>query len=183
MRQVVHAARAPRGHRPLPWRPGSASPPWLGLWKPLHIGWQRILTCSFELWRRCHTAFTVGKEITIGSLWAFAMEVAGKALGAQRSCMLLHLLDNLSVTSPGGTIGSSANVLLHLLFSSQGGDLFDAITSTNKYTERDASGMLYNLASAIKYLHSLNIVHRDIKPENLLVRGILTSSILSSKHS
>lgn len=52
----------------------------------------------------------------------------------------------------------------------QGGDLFDAITSTNKYTERDASGMLYNLASAIKYLHSLNVVHRDIKPENLLVR-------------
>uniref|UniRef100_A0A8C9VC47 non-specific serine/threonine protein kinase n=1 Tax=Scleropages formosus TaxID=113540 RepID=A0A8C9VC47_SCLFO len=51
----------------------------------------------------------------------------------------------------------------------KGGDLFDAITSTNKYTERDASGMLYNLASAIKYLHSLNIVHCDIKPENLLV--------------
>uniref|UniRef100_A0A2K6FAB1 Doublecortin like kinase 1 n=1 Tax=Propithecus coquereli TaxID=379532 RepID=A0A2K6FAB1_PROCO len=57
----------------------------------------------------------------------------------------------------------------------KGGDLFDAITSTNKYTERDASGMLYNLASAIKYLHSLNIVHRDIKPENLLVREIPTS--------
>uniref|UniRef100_A0A667YH42 non-specific serine/threonine protein kinase n=1 Tax=Myripristis murdjan TaxID=586833 RepID=A0A667YH42_9TELE len=52
----------------------------------------------------------------------------------------------------------------------KGGDLFDAITSTNRYTERDASGMLYNLANAIKYLHSLNIVHRDIKPENLLVR-------------
>ncbi|XP_070292098.1 serine/threonine-protein kinase DCLK1-like [Salvelinus sp. IW2-2015] len=50
----------------------------------------------------------------------------------------------------------------------KGGDLFDAITSTNRYTERDASGMLYNLANAIKYLHSLNIVHRDIKPENLL---------------
>ncbi|CAG00429.1 unnamed protein product, partial [Tetraodon nigroviridis] len=50
-----------------------------------------------------------------------------------------------------------------------GGDLFDAITSANRYTERDASGMLFNLASAIKYLHSLNIVHRDIKPENLLV--------------
>ncbi|KAJ3589728.1 hypothetical protein NHX12_010571 [Muraenolepis orangiensis] len=50
-----------------------------------------------------------------------------------------------------------------------GGDLFDAITSTSRYTERDASGMLYNLANAIKYLHSLNIVHRDIKPENLLV--------------
>uniref|UniRef100_A0A8C7YKV5 Serine/threonine-protein kinase DCLK2 n=1 Tax=Oryzias sinensis TaxID=183150 RepID=A0A8C7YKV5_9TELE len=51
----------------------------------------------------------------------------------------------------------------------KGGDLFDAITSANRYTERDASGMLHNLANAIKYLHSLNIVHRDIKPENLLV--------------
>lgn len=51
----------------------------------------------------------------------------------------------------------------------QGGDLFDAITSSAKYTERDASLMVYNLAGALKYLHSINIVHRDIKPENLLV--------------
>lgn len=58
---------------------------------------------------------------------------------------------------------------LFIVIFPQGGDLFDAITSANRYTERDASGMLYNLANAIKYLHSLNIVHRDIKPENLLV--------------
>ncbi|KPP80348.1 hypothetical protein Z043_100012 [Scleropages formosus] len=51
----------------------------------------------------------------------------------------------------------------------KGGDLFDAITSSTKYTERDASTMVFNLASALKYLHSLNIVHRDIKPENLLL--------------
>ncbi|KAF7666110.1 hypothetical protein LDENG_00118540 [Lucifuga dentata] len=51
----------------------------------------------------------------------------------------------------------------------KGGDLFDAITSSAKYTEKDASVMVYNLARALKYLHSLNIVHRDIKPENLLV--------------
>ncbi|KAK5926228.1 hypothetical protein CgunFtcFv8_021819 [Champsocephalus gunnari] len=51
----------------------------------------------------------------------------------------------------------------------KGGDLFDAITSSAKYTERDAAVMVYNLAAALKYLHSSNIVHRDIKPENLLV--------------
>ncbi|XP_027138946.1 serine/threonine-protein kinase DCLK2 isoform X3 [Larimichthys crocea] len=51
----------------------------------------------------------------------------------------------------------------------KGGDLFDAITSSAKYTERDATIMVYNLAGALKYLHSINIVHRDIKPENLLV--------------
>ncbi|XP_060782534.1 serine/threonine-protein kinase DCLK2 isoform X2 [Neoarius graeffei] len=51
----------------------------------------------------------------------------------------------------------------------KGGDLFDAITSSVKYTEKDASAMVYNLAAALKYLHRMNIVHRDIKPENLLV--------------
>lgn len=61
----------------------------------------------------------------------------------------------------------------------QGGDLFDAITSSNKYTERDASCMLFNLASAIKYLHSLSIVHRDIKPENLLVCMTLQTPLMA----
>ncbi|XP_053478073.1 serine/threonine-protein kinase DCLK2 isoform X3 [Ictalurus furcatus] len=51
----------------------------------------------------------------------------------------------------------------------KGGDLFEAITSSTKYTEKDASAMVYNLAAALKYLHKMNIVHRDIKPENLLV--------------
>ncbi|XP_068444631.1 serine/threonine-protein kinase DCLK2 isoform X2 [Clinocottus analis] len=51
----------------------------------------------------------------------------------------------------------------------KGGDLFDAITTSAKYTERDACVMVYNLAGALKYLHSTSIVHRDIKPENLLV--------------
>ncbi|XP_050014772.1 serine/threonine-protein kinase DCLK2 isoform X2 [Alexandromys fortis] len=51
----------------------------------------------------------------------------------------------------------------------KGGDLFDAITSSTKYTERDGSAMVYNLANALRYLHGHSIVHRDIKPENLLV--------------
>jgi len=51
----------------------------------------------------------------------------------------------------------------------QGGDLFDAITSSTKYTERDACVMVFDLAGALKYLHRMCIVHRDIKPENLLV--------------
>nr|XP_061811876.1 serine/threonine-protein kinase DCLK1-like isoform X2 [Nerophis lumbriciformis] len=62
--------------------------------------------------------------------------------------------------------GNEIHLVMELV---KGGDLFDAITSSTKYTERDASCMLFNLASAVKYLHGLNIVHRDIKPENLLV--------------
>ncbi|XP_029206657.2 serine/threonine-protein kinase DCLK1-like isoform X4 [Acropora millepora] len=51
----------------------------------------------------------------------------------------------------------------------KGGDLFEAIVKATKYTEKDACHMIRDLASALEYLHSMNIVHRDIKPENLLV--------------
>lgn len=61
----------------------------------------------------------------------------------------------------------------------QGGDLFDAITSSTKYSEHDASAMVFNLAGAIKYLHRMNIVHRDIKPENLLVGARVVSFNIS----
>ncbi|XP_018335068.1 serine/threonine-protein kinase GL21140 [Agrilus planipennis] len=51
-----------------------------------------------------------------------------------------------------------------------GGDLFDAITEQQKFSEDQAALMIQHLASALAYLHNLNIVHRDVKPENLLVR-------------
>jgi len=52
----------------------------------------------------------------------------------------------------------------------QGGDLFDAITQSVKFGEPQAAKMITDLAEALFYLHSRNIVHRDIKPENILVR-------------
>ena len=63
----------------------------------------------------------------------------------------------------------SLRVDLQIDVALKGGDLFDAISSASRYTERDASGMLHNLSSALVHLHKLRVVHRDIKPENLLV--------------
>ncbi|KAG7262864.1 hypothetical protein CRUP_034208 [Coryphaenoides rupestris] len=53
----------------------------------------------------------------------------------------------------------------------KGGDLFDAISSSSKYTERDASCMLFNLASAIKYLHGLHIVYEHLDSSRTLKLG------------
>lgn len=51
----------------------------------------------------------------------------------------------------------------------KGGDLFDAISQSVKFNERDSASMIQDLCEALFYLHSKKIVHRDLKPENLLV--------------
>ncbi|KAL3309524.1 Serine/threonine-protein kinase dclk3, partial [Cichlidogyrus casuarinus] len=50
-----------------------------------------------------------------------------------------------------------------------GGDLFDAITRSVRFSEEVASKMVFDMASALYYLHSRSIMHRDLKPENFLV--------------
>ena len=50
----------------------------------------------------------------------------------------------------------------------KGGDLFDAISQSVKFSEKDSACMIQDLCEALLYLHAKNIVHRDLKPENLL---------------
>lgn len=52
-----------------------------------------------------------------------------------------------------------------------GGELFERIVDKGQYSERQASQLIRDIATAIKYLHSVGIVHRDLKPENLIYRN------------
>ncbi|XP_072831851.1 serine/threonine-protein kinase DCLK2 isoform X2 [Vicugna pacos] len=120
---------------------------------------------NFAVVKECMDRST-GKE--------FALKIIDKA----KCCGKEHLIENevsilRRVKHPNIIMlveeMETASELFLVMELVKGGDLFDAITSSTKYTERDGSAMVYNLASALRYLHALSIVHRDIKPENLLV--------------
>jgi serine/threonine protein kinase len=50
-----------------------------------------------------------------------------------------------------------------------GGTLTDLIQQRRQLSEADAKCLLEQLANAIHYLHSRNVLHRDIKPSNVFV--------------
>ena len=52
-----------------------------------------------------------------------------------------------------------------LVFS---GQLLDHIQNRVKFTEKEASYVIRDLASALQFLHKKGIAHRDLKPENVL---------------
>ena len=49
------------------------------------------------------------------------------------------------------------------------GDLFDAIPPQIGMNERDVKVVVRQVASALEFMHSKQLVHRDIKPENVLI--------------
>ena len=53
----------------------------------------------------------------------------------------------------------------------RGGELFNKLKNSGKYSEIVAAKLMYNLLDAVAYIHSKNILHRDIKPENLILRS------------
>jgi len=56
-----------------------------------------------------------------------------------------------------------------ILEYSVGGELFGKLQELGKFDERKSARIIKELADALKYCHSKNVIHRDLKPENLLV--------------
>lgn len=50
-----------------------------------------------------------------------------------------------------------------------GGELFDHLSHDGAYSEADAARLIFEIASALTFLHGVGVVHNDLKPENIML--------------
>jgi serine/threonine protein kinase len=50
-----------------------------------------------------------------------------------------------------------------------GGELFDHLSNDGAYSEADAARLVFEIASALAFMHGVGVIHGDIKPENLML--------------
>ena len=78
-----------------------------------------------------------------------------------------HVLFGITFISPPSPKAPGA---IGLVFEfASGGELFTRMKKQVKFSENVARFYFSEVASALGYLHAMNIVYRDLKPENILL--------------
>ncbi|XP_010833879.1 PREDICTED: serine/threonine-protein kinase DCLK3 [Bison bison bison] len=120
--------------------------------------------------------FAVVKECRHrGTRQAYAMKIIdksklkGKEDMVDSEILIIQSLSHPNIVKLHEVYETDAEIYLIMEYV-QGGDLFDAIIESVKFSEREAALMLMDLCKALVHLHDKRIVHRDLKPENLLVQ-------------
>ncbi|XP_039382114.1 serine/threonine-protein kinase DCLK3 isoform X1 [Mauremys reevesii] len=113
--------------------------------------------------RRCNTNQNYAMKIVDKS------KLKGKEDMMENEILIIKSLSHPNIVSLIEVYETEAEIYLILEYV-PGGDLFDAIIESVKFTEHDAALMITDLCEALVYIHGKNIVHRDLKPENLLVQ-------------
>ncbi|ELP91088.1 myosin light chain kinase, putative [Entamoeba invadens IP1] len=89
------------------------------------------------------------------------LQTLKREIGFAKCCIHKYILKVYDIFEDGDSI-------YEVLKYAKGGNLYERITH-QVLTEQQAQWVMYQVASAIYYLHSNGICDRDIKPENILL--------------
>lgn len=64
--------------------------------------------------------------------------------------------------------GAKEPVIYIVLELATGGELFDYVATTGKFSEKISRFYFHQLIEGLDYVHQQGITHRDLKPENVL---------------
>ena len=84
---------------------------------------------------------------------------------------LVNLIEFMEKEEYFKTNGSSFHVMSVVLELATGGELFEYVANTGRFSEAVSRTYFHQMIDALDYLHRNNIAHRDMKPENLLFDG------------
>lgn len=116
------------------------------------------------------THILTGQKVAIKILEKNRILEKADKIRVEREIKILKMLKHRYITSLYSVIQNPTTIYL-IMELSQGKELFDLIVKRRRLDECEAATFLYQILSAVSYLHSINICHRDLKPENLLLNG------------
>lgn len=82
---------------------------------------------------------------------------------------IVNLIDFSSDAEYRRPNGSKVKVFYLSLELVSGGELFDFIAETGRFSEEVARFYFHQMIAALEYLHTNGVSHRDIKPENMML--------------
>lgn len=98
------------------------------------------------------------------------LEKAGVEHQLRREVEIQSHLRHPNILRLYGYFHDASRVYLILEFAPKG-ELYGELQRCGKFSEQRSATYMMELADALNYCHTKNVIHRDIKPENLLLGG------------